>query len=430
MEIAIIGAGITGLTAGYRLSQEGHRVVIFEKEKFAGGLATGFKKENWDWYLESFFHHLFTSDQAAKKLLKDLGLETKLFFLRPKTSIFYQGKISQFDSPFSVLTFPHLSLPEKLRTGLVTVYLKLKTPRMVALSEVEGTPPRWKGWKFENITAESWLKKYYGQKAYRILWQPLLKSKFGDQADKISMVWFWARIKKRSAQLGYLEGGFQTLIEKLVEKIKENGGRFYLNTDVTKITSDGGRLSLRSHDSSEVGVFDKIIITATTKTFFPKTKLPEMLGALNLILELKEPFFKDNTYWLNVNEENFPFVAVVEHTHFIDSRFYGGHYLVYIGGYYPQNHPYLKKPAKELLQIFKPYLQKINPHFNLSSVVSLQSSVAFHAQPIIPINYSKIIPPHQTPIKNVFLANMQQVYPWDRGINYAIELGNKIADEI
>jgi len=417
MEIAIIGAGLTGLTAGYRLSEEGHRVVIFEKEKFAGGLATGFKKENWDWHLESFFHHLFTSDQAVKKLLKDLSLETKLFYLRPKTSIFYQGKISQFDSPASVLKFPLLSFPERLRTGLMTLFLK--------------TYPDWKN--FEETKASSWLKKYYGQKAYRILWQPLLKSKFGDQTDKVSMVWFWARIKKRSANLGYLEGGFQTLIEKLVEKIKENDGRFYLNTDVTKITSDGGRLiplSGRSHDSSEVGVFDKIIITTPTKTFFPKTKLPEMLGVLNLILELKEPFFKDNTYWLNVNEENFPFVAVVEHTNFIDSKFYSGHHLVYVGGYYPQNHPYFKNTTKELLQIFKPYLQKINPHFNLSSVVSLQSSVAFHAQPIIPINYSKIIPPHQTPIPNVFLANMQQVYPWDRGVNYAIELGEKIANEI
>jgi protoporphyrinogen oxidase len=411
MEIAIIGAGLTGLTAGYRLSEKGHRVVIFEKEKFAGGLATGFKKENWDWHLESFFHHLFTSDQAVKKLLKDLDLETKLFYLRPKTSIFYQGKIFQFDSPFSVLKFPLLNFPKRLRTGLITLFLK--------------TYPDWRN--FEKIKASSWLEKYYGKEAYQILWQPLLKSKFGDQADKVSMVWFWARIKKRSANLGYLEGGFQTLIEKLVEKIKENGGRFYLNTDVTKITSDGGRLSLRSHDSSEVAVFDKIIITTPTKTFFPKTKLPEMLGALNLIFELKEPFFKDNTYWLNVNEENFPFVAVVEHTHFIDSKFYGGHHLVYIGGYYPQNHRYFKMTKEQILKEFLPYLQKINPRFNLSSVFSLQSSVASHAQPVIPVNYPRIIPLHQTPIKNVFLTNMQQVYPWDRGVNYAIEFGNNIA---
>lgn len=397
MEIAIIGAGLTGLTAGYRLSEKGHRVVIFEKEKFTGGLAAGFKKENWDWHLESFFHHLFTNDVHAKNLIKELGLEKRLFYLRPKTSIFKKGKISQFDSPLSVLKFPLLSFPERLRTGLITLFLK--------------TYPDWRN--FEKIKASSWLEKYYGKKVYRILWQPLLKSKFSDQADKISMVWFWARIKKRSARLGYLEGGFQVLVDKLIEKIKENGGEIYLNQPVNRL--------------NDLEKFNKIIITTPTKTFFPKTNLPEMLGALNLILELKEPFFKDNTYWLNINEENFPFVAVVEHTNFIDPKFYGGHHLLYIGGYYPQNHRYFKMNKEELFDEWLPYLKKINPKFNQSLIISHQSSFNLFAQPVIPINYSKLILPHQTPIPNVFLANMQQIYPWDRGINYAIELGNKIA---
>jgi len=400
MKIAIIGAGITGLTAGYRLSQKGHRVAIFEKEKFSGGLVAGFKKRNWDWHLELFFHHLFTSDVHAKNLIKELGLEKKFIYLRPKTSIFKKGKISQFDSPLSVLKFPLLSFPERLRTGLITLFLK--------------TYPDWRN--FEKIKASLWLEKYYGRKAYRILWQPLLQSKFGEKAEEISMAWFWARIKKRSAQLGYLEGGFQLLIDKLEERIKNKGGRIYLYQEIKNL--------------DEIKNFDKIIVTVPAPQFFPEIKLPKMLGAINLILELKEKFLEEDIYWLNINEEDFPFVAVVEHTNFIDKKHYGHHHLVYIGGYYPQNHPYFKKSAKKLLQIFKPYLQKINPYFNLSSVISLQSSVASHAQPVIPTNYSRIIPPHQTSLKNVFLANMQQVYPWDRGINYTIELGNKIANEI
>ena len=164
-----------------------------------------------------------------------------------------------------------------------------------------------------------------------------------------------------------------------------------------------------------------------------------MLGALNLILELKEPFFKDNTYWLNVNEENFPFVAVVEHTNFIDSKFYGNNHLVYVGGYYPQNHNYFKMTKEQIFKEFLPYLQKINPFFNFqlyairyrkatSSAYTLYANP--QAQPVIPTNYSRIIPPHKTSLKNVYLANIQQVYPWDRGVNYAIELGEKIANEI
>lgn len=134
MRVAVIGAGITGLIAAYRLSQKGHQVVVFEKEKYAGGQAAGFERKNWRWPLDNFFHHLFVSDEEVKRLVAELNLSDKLFYLRPKTSIFYRNKISQFDSPFSVLAFPHLSFPEKLRTGLVTAYLKLKTlktPRMV-----------------------------------------------------------------------------------------------------------------------------------------------------------------------------------------------------------------------------------------------------------------------------------------------------------
>ncbi len=403
MRIVIIGAGFTGLAAAYRLSQKGHKVSVFEKEKFPGGLAAGFKEKGWDWSLEYFFHHLFTSDSAAQNLISELGLSSKLFYTRPKTSIFYQGKISQFDSPLSLISFPFLSFPNRLRTGIITSYLKLTSD--------------WKS--FENITAFSWLKKYYGKRSFEILWKPLLLGKFGNQAEKISMSWFWARIKKRSQRLGYFEGGFQVLINRLVEKIRDGGGEIYLNQEITSL-----------NDLNHFNKFNRVIITTPTQTFFKKTKLPEMLGALNLILVLKEKFLTGGTYWLNINEPSLPFVAVVEHTNFVDQKYYGGNHLLYVGGYYPQNHPYFKMTKEEIFKEFLPYLQKINPKFNHLSLVTCHLSHSLDAQPVIPVNYSSLIPPPQTPIPNVFLANMQQFYPWDRGINYAIELGEKIANEI
>ncbi len=397
MKIAIIGAGITGLTAGYRLSQKGHQVTIFEKEKFSGGLAAGFKKRKWDWHLELFFHHLFTGDIHAKNLIKDLGLEKRLFYLRPKTSIFKKGKIYQFDSPLSVLKFPLISLADRLRTGLITLFLK--------------TSSNWR--TLEKFKASSWLKKYYGREVYKILWLPLLKSKFGHQVEKISMAWFWARIKKRSVQLGYLEGGFQLLIDKLEEAIKNRKGKIYLHQEIKNL--------------DEIKSFDKIIVTVPAPKFFPEIKLPKMLGAINLTLELKEKFLEEDTYWLNINEEGFPFVAIVEHTNFIDKKYYGNRHLVYVGGYYPQNHHYFKMTKKQIFKEFLPYLKKIKPGFSPLSILHYQLSLNKFAQPVIPVNYSRIVPPHQTPLKNVFLANIQQVYPWDRGINYAIELGDKIS---
>jgi len=418
MRIGIVGAGVTGLTAGYRLSQKGHRVVVFEKENYVGGLAAGFRLENWGWSLENFFHHLFVSDDATKNLLAELGLSEKLFYRRPKTSIFFKGRISQFDSPLSVLRFPHLSLSQKLRTGLVTAYLKLKTPPRWCYAR--GTPRRW---KLEEIPATTWLKKYYGQKPYKVLWQPLLRAKFGEYASGVSMVWFWARIKKRSAQLGYIEGGFQVLVDKLVEKIKENGGEIHLGQEINSF----------NHLNNQMRPDRAIFTTPLNSKEF------KWVGALNLILILKEPFLTDGTYWLNINDESFPFVAVVEHTNFIDKKHYGGNHILYIGGYYPQEHRYFKMSKEEVFEEFLPFLRRINPSFqqfvdskNRRSADNLtiqQSSVNLFAQPVIPTNYSKIIPSFKTDNPKVFRANMQMVYPWDRGVNYAIELGERVADE-
>lgn len=411
MRIAIIGAGFTGLTAAYRLCQKGHKVTLLEKESLGGGLAGGFKEKGWDWHLENFFHHLFASDQAAKNLIRELDLFDKLFYVRAKTSILKGQGVFQFDSPTTLLTSPHLSFLEKARVGAIIAYLK--------------TTSHWR--PLEKTTASSWLNKTMGENAYRLLWQPLLQGKFAKFANQIPMSWFWARIKKRSPRLGYLKGGFQILIDRLVKRIKENGGEILLDHEIKNL--------------DEFESFDRIIVTTPTEIFLNlapglpkdyKSRLEKlkMLGALNLILVLKEKFLTDGTYWLNIDESGFPFVAVVEHTNFVEPKYYGGKHLVYIGGYYPQNHRYFKMNKERVFKEFLPYLQKINPKFNQLSVVGSQLSANLFAQPIIPVNYSQLIPPFKTPVPNLFLANMQMVYPWDRGVNYAIELGEMVVNEV
>lgn len=396
MKIAIVGAGLTGLTAGFRLSQVGHLVTVFEKKDYLGGLASGFKKGDWQWSLENFFHHLFTSDNEAKRLIRELGLGNKLFYVRPRSSIYRNGQISQFDSAASVIFFPHLSFGEKLRVGLITAYLKLTGS--------------WQG--LEKIVASKWLKKYYGQSAYRVLWEPLIRAKFGQQAENVSMAWFWSRIKKRSAKLGYLRGGFQEMVDRLADRIRANKGEIRLGQEVKSL--------------KDLKKFDKIIVTTPIEVFF-KTRIPKMLGALNLILILEQQFLVDGTYWLNINEDNFPFVAVVEHTNFVDKKYYQNSQILYVGGYYPADHRYFKMTGNQILEEFLPYLKKIKPDFNRSSVMAYELRVDRFAQPVVPINYSKIIPTLRTKMNNVYLANMQMVYPWDRGMNYAIEMGENVA---
>lgn len=396
MVIKIAGTGLVGLTAAYRLLTAGYQVEIHEKENFAGGLTAGFKQKNWSWSLEHFYHHLFASDLAIQDLISELGLKNKLFFRRPKTSIYFQEQIHRFDSPFSLLKFPFLSPLDKIRTGLTTLYLQ-KTITWQPL---------------EKVRAVEWLQKYYGQAAYQTLWEPLLKNKFGRDYDQIPASWFWARIHKRSPQLGYLQGGFQILIDALVRKITSLGGRIFFSSPLSPL-------------------FPSSPTSPLLLTFAPVAT--PMLGAINLILELKTSFLTDGTYWLNINDASFPFVAVVEHTNFIDKKYYDGNHLLYVGGYYPPppagGHPYFSYLPDQLFIEWLPYLQKINPSFNQLLTVNYSLFTSLAAQPIPPLNYSQKISPIKIK-KNLYQASLDMVYPYDRGTNYAVDLGNRAADEI
>ena len=409
MNIAIVGGGFTGLSAALSLSQD-HKVTLFEATHELGGLASAVKLPGCDWYIEKHYHHWFTNDYSALNLIKELGLESKLLFPKTLTSLFYDGKIYPFNSPSQILAFNPLSIVDRLRLGLVTLYLKLL--------------PNSLGTHLEKYTARDWLRKYFGEKVYGIVWKPLLTGKFGKYSEQVNMAWFWARIKKRTMLLGYLEGGYQTLIESINKNIIKNGGRILLNTPF---------------DEKKTSSFDKVIITTPSPIFLKMyPKLPENykislnsiphLHALNLLLVTREKILEDE-YWLNINDRKFPFIAVVQQTNLAEAKHYGGKHLTWIGNYLPTDHPYLKMDKKELFNLYLPYLKKINPDFNFQfSIFNFHLFEGSYAQPVFPINYSKIRPDFETPIPNVSLANMDMVYPWDRGTNYAIELGERIAD--
>ncbi len=415
MKIAIIGAGFTGLTAGYRLQQNGNSVTIFEKSKIPGGLAIGYKKNEWDWTLESYYHHWFTNDKHILQLAKEL--EYPVIIKRPKTSSYIDNTIFQLDSPLTFLQFPKLSLFARLRMLFVLGLLRID--------------PFWK--PLESVTAAEFLPKSLGKKSYEILWEPLLVNKFGEFAKKISLAWFWARIKKRTPSLAYPVGGFLSFAESLAKKIEKIGGKIIYNVQIEKIISTQNGISL----GSAYGIFDKVIVTLPSFNFvnlcpdLPETYQKKLLslqglGAITVVLRLKNKLLKDNTYWLNICDTHAPFLALVEHTNFMDAKHYNNEHLVYLGNYLPQNHNFFSLSDKDLLKAFLPYLEKFNPNIK-KDIIGVDVFKTPFAQPIIPINYSKNLPSFSTPIPNIYLANMQQVYPWDRGTNYAVELGEKIA---
>lgn len=423
MKIAIIGAGFTGLSAAYELIKKNHKVTVFEKDLHPGGLAIGYKEDNWDWSLEKHYHHWFTNDYSVLNLARETDFD--VIIKTPKTSVYVKRGIFKLDSPISVLRFPLISLLDRFRMSLALAFFKFY--------------PFWKS--LEKYNASVVLPKLMGEKAYSIIWEPLFVNKFGRFIDDISLSWFWARIKKRTQSLAYPEGGFLNFAQHLVKITKKYGGKFYFETEIIELTSDGkSKIKYKTKEETQTEVFDAVIVTTPSFLFLKiAPQLPESykqtlgklkgLGATNLVLRLKKPFLNDGTYWLSVCDKDAPVMAIVEHTNFMDKKNYGDEHIVYLGNYRDQNDKYFSMSEDEMLSVFDPFLKNINADYK-KNLISKKLFKAPFAQPIIPTNYSKIIPSFNTPLKNVYLANIEQVYPWDRGTNYAVELGQKVVNEI
>ncbi|MBK9095467.1 MAG: NAD(P)/FAD-dependent oxidoreductase [Anaerolineae bacterium] len=423
--VGIIGAGIAGLAAAYDLTRQGCAVTIFEGAPVAGGLASGFKADTWQWPLERFYHHLFTSDSDIIRLTQEIGCQDLLIFRRPITSMWYQGKPYAFDSPLRLLAFPHLDWPNKFRMGFVFAYL-----RYVG-----------KNWRaFEQTTSHAWLDRWMGPRGYNMLWRPMLEGKFGDHYQEVNLAWFWARIVKRSPRLGYFQGGFQAFVDALIARVTAQGAVVHLDSRVTNVRPAANRTLIVSHDRGE-DTFDAVIATVSPSQMaalapdLPAAYLGQLgqlksMGAVVMTLALKHSLMHD-TYWLNIPKaEGFPFLALVEHTNYIETTHYGGDHIIYLGDYLDPTHRYFSLSDQELLAVFLPALARINPDFRPDWVREAWVHKATYAQPVPPVNYSAMIPPLQTPIPGLFFASMSQVYPWDRGTNYAVEIGRRVAQQV
>jgi len=416
---AVLGGGALGLTVALRLAQRGEEVVLFEREPIPGGLAAGFQLG--PSYLEKFYHHLFRSDREATALIDELGLSSKLVWPVPVTSTLIGGKMLELDSPQSLLRFAALPLVDRIRLGAAVAYLKLE--------------PNYH--RLEQMTADVWLRKWMGPRVYQVLWEPLLQSKFGDRYREIAMPWFWARMHYRSQSLGYLRGGFQQLYDALVTEIRRLGGEARFGTSVTGVTpvADGFRVAFSGGEEVVHRVVSTLptqlstrLIPALGGSFAERYGSVDSYGAHCAVLTLDRQL--TDVYWLNVNDPGYPFLALVEHTNYMPPEDYGGRHIVYLGNYLPMSDPLYAERDEQVLERYYRALRKINPAFDASWVTEYRIFKAPFAQPIVTVGYPERVPPHTTPIANLYLANMSQVYPQDRGQNYSIAMANRLVDAI
>jgi protoporphyrinogen oxidase len=420
LRIGVIGAGILGLTAAYRFTQAGAKVVVIEREETVGGLVASFEIGGSP--LERFYHHLFRSDMDMRRLTEEVGLGDRLVWPRPLVSSYYGGKTYPFGSPTQVLKFTPLPLADRIRLGLGAAYLKLESNYH----------------RLEGQTAAAWIKRWMGRQAYEVFWGPLLRAKFGPLAEEIAMPWFWSRVHLRSMRLGYVRGGFYHVYRRLAELIEAAGSEVRLQTEVKSIRSDGSGVTVETAAGPET--FDLLLATTPSRVFMRLAEgLPDdyrsryewgqAYGAHAVILGLNRQLM-DGTYWLNIHDPDFPFLTVVEHTNYMPLEDYNGLHVVYLGNYLPMTDPLFNRPDADVLKEFLTALRRVNPAFDESWVVESHVFKAPFAQPIVTVDYHEHIPPHTTPLPGVYLANMFQVYPEDRGQNYSVKMANRVAAQM
>ena len=430
MKIAILGGGLTGLTAAQYLSQTNNEIIIIERGSRVGGLAGGFKKQGWNWELDKTYHHIFKNDSAILNLAKEIHFKSFVFFTPTTASLFgaeNNYRIFPVDSPKDFLLLPTLSFISKIRAGFTLVFLKM-SPHLRL---------------FEKITSSDFLQKTMGREVWKVLWEQLFRKKYGKYAEKILATFIWARVNKRTQQLGYPIGGFQAFVDGLAKANRERGISITTSHTIQAVQKIGDTYKIKSVDEGgREAEYQADIIISTLPYPITNAILGEVLGevyvktqnkrkylfAVNLILKTKKPIL-EKTYWLNIGAKDIPIMCIVQHTNFINSKEYGGDEICYIAWYAEEGNELLKKNEKEMLDFVLPYLQKIAPDLNETPEV-LQLFKAPYAQPIFDEEFLKIPRSFETSASNVYIANMDMTYPYDRGTNYAVQLGKDISNFI
>jgi protoporphyrinogen oxidase len=448
VRIAVIGAGVCGLTAAHRLTRAGHAVDVFERWPGLGGQAATLDVGDGH-RLERYYHHLFTSDTHIAGLFAELGMPDAIEWRPSSVAFFARGALHPFVTPLDLLRFRPLSPAARVRMGAAVVALQ----RFAS----DRAP-------YEGITARAWIERRMGRQAWAEVWGPLLRGKFGERADEIAMVWLWSKLRLRRSvkgedvrqeRLGYPRASWEALFAALADSVAVGGGRVLTDHPAARIERAGsgfrvlagGPGSFRhGHDPRRFAtagddVYDRVLATVPNDVFaqllepalaaevgqdyLARAASIEYFAALCLLLELDRGF--SPYYWTNVADRALPFVGLIEHTNFIEPARYGGRRFLYVANYLPHGHELLGCDADSLLDRYADGLRAVNPAFSPAWVRRAWRFAEPAAQPIVTVGYAERIPALRTPAAGLALANTTQIYPEDRGTNYAVRLGTEAA---
>jgi protoporphyrinogen oxidase len=446
VRVAVLGAGVAGLVAAYRLTKLGHDCDVYERWPGLGGQAATIDVGD-GVLVERYYHHLFTSDREMHELCEEIGVELERW--PSSVGMLAEGELHPFTSPLDLLRYRPMSPLARVRMGLAVVWLQRRA------HDVE---------PFESQTIKEWVTRAMGPQAWEKVWEPLMWGKFRDQADRISMSWLWAKLRNRRQVSGeeargevlvYPRGSFESIFVRLRDLITEQGGRVLIDRPATRLgRADGaflvqpgapdsfrrGHDPRRFEDNGRPERYDAVIAALPTDIFeqlldpglreavgedyLRRAGSIEYYAALCLLCEIDRQFHP--FYWTNVADRETGFIGLIEQTNLVPPARYGGRRFLYVANYLPRGHPLLELDMDELIDFYEPGLRLANPSFRRSQIKRSWLFREPAAQPVVLPNHRDRMPPYQTGVPGLYLANTTQVYPDDRGTNYAV----READEV
>lgn len=422
--VVVIGAGPMGLAAAYQAARDGHAVEVVEGGPVAGGMAAHVDFDGLS--IERFYHFACRTDYATFELLKDLGMDGVLHWVPTTMGFYFGGKLHAWGNPVALLRLPGVGLLTKLRYG--------------ALAFISTQRNRWDA--LENVSAKDWIRRWCGERGYQIFWRPLLDYKFYEYADVISARWIWTRIRRlgrsrknmMQEELGYLDGGSETLVHALVKAIEKLGGTVRLGAAVKRITTEQGRVTGVETADGHIAA-DAVISTIPVQQI--PTLAPDLpqewrdkydaihnTGVCCVLFKLRRPVSRH--FWVNINDPSLETPGIIE---FSNLRPLPNH-IVYLPYYMPVSHPKFSWPDAQLQQDAWDCLRKMNPALTADDILGVRVSRLRYAQPICEAGFAAKIPPVQTPIAGLQIADTCFYYPEDRGISESVKLGRQMARDV
>lgn len=422
---AVIGAGPMGLACAYELTRRGHQVDVYEADDRLGGMSAHFDFNGLS--IERYYHFICKHDYPMFELLQELGIADKLHWRDTSMGYFYAGRHYAWGNPFALLRFNPLPLLSRLRYGLHMFYCtKLKD---------------WK--KIDSLEASQWIKGWIGETAYKILWERLFALKFHKYVGNLSASWIWARIRRVGQSrnslfqetMGYLQGGSQTLLNRLEQAITEQGGNIYLSTPVGEVLCDGDAIKGLQLSDGRVVEYEQVISTVPLP-FVPKLlkTLPEQykqayeaiknIGVVCLLFKLKRPI--TSHFWLNISDTRIEIPGLIEMSNLQPFN----EHIVYVPFYLPQDHPKFAQSNEAFVQETLDYFSLLCPAFSVSDVIDVNVSRYGFAQPICPPAFLEGLPPIRSEIKGLYIMDTSYYYPEDRSISESVQLGRQLINSI